>query len=160
MSQTMAKAKDLMHYWTTLNRVVEANLEAGQVGPPVFVRCTAAIAESIETMNDHMVEMISYVNDWLSASVCRVYALGTRTQGHLAISLEYQSGCAALLVLALGHNQPQIDLSILGSSGAIYHREMIHPSKDGSLKPKVADNMRKIMIAVDQSLVTGKPVDL
>jgi hypothetical protein len=129
-----------MQYWITLNRAVEANLEAGRVGQPVFVRCTAAIADS--------------------ASVCRVYALGTQVQGHLATSLEYQSGETALLVLALDHNRPQIDLIILGSSGAIYHRELVQPPKDGSLKPKVTDQVQKIMIAIDQSLATGKPVNL
>ena len=149
-----------MHYWTTLNRAVEANLEAGRVGQPVFVRCTAAMAESTETMKDQLAEMIYYVNGWLSASVCRVNALGAQAQGHLATSLEYQSGGTALLVVALGHTQPQIDLSILGSSGAIYHRELVQPPRDGLLRPKVTDQVQQIMIAIDQSLSTGKPVDL
>jgi hypothetical protein len=118
------------------------------------------MAESTETMKDHMAEMIYYVNGWFSASVCRVYSLGAQAQGHFAISLEYQSGCAALLVVSVDHNRPQIDLSILGSGGAIYHREFVQPLRDGSLKPKVTDKVQKIMIAVDQSLVTGKPVDL
>ena len=149
-----------MQYWTTLNWTVEANLEAGRVGQPVFVRCTAAMAESAEIMKDQLAEMIYYVNGWLSASVCRVYALGAQVQGHLATSLEYQSGGTALLVLALDHNRPQIDLIILGSDGAIYHRELVQPPKDGSLTPKVTDQVQKIMIAVDQSLATGKPVNL
>jgi hypothetical protein len=160
MSQARRKAEVPMHYWTSLNRTVKVNLEASRVGQPVFVRCTAAMAESAETMKDHMAEMIYYVNGWLSASVCRVYALGTQAQGHFATSLEYQSGCTALLVLTLDHNRPQIDLSILGSGGAIYHRELVQPLRDGSLKPKVTDKVQKIMMAVDQSLVTGKPVDL
>lgn len=149
-----------MHYWTTLNRAVEANLEAGRVGQPVFVRCTAAMAESAESMKDQLAEMIYYVNGWLSASVCRVYALGAQTQGQLTTSLEYQSGGMALLVVALAHTRPQIDLSILGSGGAIYHRELVQPPRDGSLTPKVTGQVQQIMIAVDQSLATGKPVDL
>ena len=160
MSQVRRLAEEPMHYWTTLNRAVRTNLEAGRVGRPVFVRCTAAMAESAETMKNHLAEMIYYVNGWLSASVCRVYTLGAQAQGHFATSLEYQSGSTALLVVALDHNRPQIDLSILGSSGAIYHRELIQPSRDGSLKPKATDKVQKIMIAVDQSLATGQPVDL
>lgn len=149
-----------MRYWTTLNRTVGATLAAGRVGRPVFVRCTAALAESAETMKDHLAEMIYYVNGWLSASVRRVYVQGAQAQGHLVTSLEYQTGCSALLVLALAYNQPHIDLSILGSGGAIYHREVVQPSRDGWLKPEVTDKVTKIMIAVDQSLATGKPVDL
>jgi hypothetical protein len=111
-------------------------------------------------MKDHLAEMIYYVNGWLAASVCRVYAIGGQAQGHVVISLEYDSGCAALLACGLDHKQPQIDLIILGSNGAIYHRELIQPLRDGLLTPKVIDNLQQIMIAVDQSLTTGQPVDL
>jgi hypothetical protein len=149
-----------MQYWIALNRAVEANLAKGQVGQPVFVRCTAVVAESVETMKDHLAEMIYYVNGWLAASVCRVYAIGGQAQGHVVISLEYDSGCAALLACGLDHKQPQIDLIILGSNGAIYHRELIQHLRDGLLTPKVIDNLQQIMIAVDQSLTTGQPVDL
>lgn len=149
-----------MQYWIALNRAVETNLAKGQVGQPVFVRCTAAVAERVETISDHLAEMIYYVNGWLKASVCRVYAMGGQSQGHVVISLEYDSGCTALLACALDHKQPQIDLTILGSRGAIYHRELIQPLRDGSLKPKVIDHLHQIMVAVDQSLATKQPVDL
>ncbi len=149
-----------MLYWTTLNQTVEANLEAGRVGKPVFVRCTAVMVESAEIMKDQLSEMIYYVNGWFSSSVRRVYVLGAQVHSHLATSLEYQSGGTALLVLALDHDQPQVDLIVLGSSGAIYHREFVQPVRDGSLTPKVTDQVQKIMIAVDQSLATGKPINL
>ncbi len=160
MSQTTSKVEESMQYWTTLNQAVEANLEAGRVGQLVFVRWTAAMVESAEMMKDQLAEMIYYVNGWFSSSVCRVYVLGAQVQSHLATSLEYQSGGTALLVLALDHNQPQVDLIVLGSSGAIYHREFVQPVRDGSLTPKVTDQVQKIMIAVDQSLATGKPINL
>jgi hypothetical protein len=160
MFQVRREDEEPRHYWTNLNRAVGANLEAGRVGCPVFIRCTAAMAESGETMKDHLAEMIYYVNGWLSDSVCRVYTLGAKAQGHFATSLEYQSGSTALLVVALDHNRPQIDLSILGSSGAIYHREFIQPSRDGSLEPIATDKVQKIMNAIDRSLTTKKPVDL
>jgi hypothetical protein len=118
------------------------------------------MVESAEMMKDQLAEMIYYVNGWFSSSVCRVYALGAQVHCHLATSLEYQSGGTALLVLALDHNQPQVDLIILGSSGAIYHREFVQPARDGSLTPKVTDQVQKIMIAIDQSLATGKPINL
>ncbi len=160
MSQTTSKVEEWMQYWITLNQAVEANLKASRVGQPVFVRCTAAMVESAEMMKDQLAEMIYYVNGWFSSSVCRVYALGTQVQSHLATSLEYRSGGTAFLVLALDHDQPQVDLIVLGSSGAIYHREFVQPARDGSLTPKVTDQVQKIMIAVDQSLATGKPINL
>ena len=149
-----------MQYWITLNQAVETNVAKGQVGQPVFVRCTAAIAERVETIKDHLTEMIYYVNRWLATSVCRVYAIGGQAKGHIVISLEYNSGCTALLACGLDYKQPQIDLIILGSRGAIYHRELIQPLTDGLLSPKVIDNLQQIMVAVDQSLATGQPVDL
>ena len=153
-------AETYMQYWITLNRAVKADLAKCQVGHPVFVRCTAAVAECVETMKDHLAEMIYYVNGWLAASVCRVYALGGQAQGHVVTSLEYDSGCAALLACALDHTQPQIDLIILGSKGAMYHRNLIQPLRDGLLRPKVIDNLQQIMVAIDQSLATGQPVNL
>jgi hypothetical protein len=153
-------AEEYMQYWITLNRTVEASLAKGQVGQPVFVRCTAAVAECVETMKDHLAEMIYYVNGWLTASVCRVYALGEQAQGHVVTSLEYDAGYAALLACTLDHKQPQIDLIILGSNGAMYHRNLIQPLRDGLLKPKVIDNLQQIMVAIDQSLATGQPVHL
>jgi hypothetical protein len=149
-----------MQYWVALNRAVEVNLAKGYVGQPVFVRCTAAVAERVETIKDHLAEMIYYVNGWLTASIWRVYAMGKQAQGHVVISLEYDSGCSALLTCALEHKLPQIDLTILGSSGAIYHQELILPPRDDSLTPKAMDQMQLLMIAVDQSLATGQPVDL
>jgi hypothetical protein len=149
-----------MQYWVTLNRAVEATLAKSQVGQPVFVRCTAAIAECVETLNDHLAEMIYYVNGWLTASIRRVYAIGERAQGHVIVSLEYDSGHAALLACTLNFKQPQIDLIILGSRGAIYHREVIQPIKDGVLKPKEVDHLQEIMAAVSQSLATRQPIAL
>ena len=149
-----------MQYWVALNRAVEVNLAKEYVGQPVFVRCTAAVAERVETIKDHLAEMIYYVNGWLTASIRRVYAMGKQAQGHVVISLEYDSGGSALLTCALEHKLPQIDLTILGSSGAIYHQELILPPRDDSLTPEVMDHMQQLMIAVDQSLATGQPVDL
>lgn len=149
-----------MQYWVTLNQAVKTNLAKGQVGQPVFVRCTAAIAKNVEMVKDHLAEMIAYINGWLAASICRVYATEGPTQGHIAISLEYESGCAAILACTLDHNQPQIDLIILGSSGAIYHRELFQSCREGLLKPKVIDNLQQIMVAVDQSLASRQPVEL
>ena len=149
-----------MQYWVTLNRAVETNLAKSQVGQPVFVRCTAAIAECVETLNDHLAEMIYYVNGWLAASIHRVYAIGERAQGHVIVSLEYDAGHGALLACTLDCKQPQIDLIILGSRGAIYHREVIQPLKDGILKPKVVDHLQETMVAVNQSLATRQPIAL
>ena len=104
--------------------------------------------------------MIYYVNGWLAPPVHRVYAIGEQAQGHIVISLEYNSGSAALLACGLGHKQPQIDLIILGSNGAIYHRELIQPLRDGLLRPKIVDNLEQIMVAVAKSLASQHSVDL
>ncbi|GAH43115.1 unnamed protein product, partial [marine sediment metagenome] len=69
MFQSTSKVEESMQYWTILNQAVEANLEAGRVGKPVFVRCTAAMVESAEMMKDQLAEMIYYVNGWFSSSV-------------------------------------------------------------------------------------------
>ena len=150
----------MMPYWATLQQTVAATLKTGRIGSPVFVRCTASMAESPERLMAHFAQVAGSVNAWLADSAQRVYALGPAESGHLSVTLTYRSGRSAVLTVASAHDHPQIDLAILGSKGAIYHREQIDPVRDGSLEPRLPDQMDVLVRAVKGSLATGQVVSL
>jgi hypothetical protein len=158
-----------VNYLTVLNQTVDANLKSGRVGTPVFVRWTASIAQSNDLLKTQLAEMATYTGRWLSADLCRLYATGTESQGHLALALEYVSGSSALLALTLAHNRPSIALAIYGTHGALYHNEFIVPIRDGSLSPlQTSRNAESgfdqepplILAAIEQSLARLQPIEV
>jgi hypothetical protein len=118
--------------------------------------------------------MTAYTGGWLSASLRRLYATGTESQGHLSLALDYVTGSSALLALTLAHNRPHMALAIYGSHGALYHNEFIAPLRDGSLSPLQAgggagnglaenafDQDQLVFLnAIEQSLALQQPVEL
>jgi len=65
-----------MYDWTVLNQTVSKSLAGGQVGTPLFVRWTAAAAQSTPELKPLLAEMSAYAESWLSARPRRVYATG------------------------------------------------------------------------------------
>jgi len=147
-----------MNYWNTLKQAIQTTLNTGRVGTPVFVRCTAALAGPAEPLSQTAAAMASDINTWLAASPARLYALGSPDQGHVTVSLEYPSGCTALLSLALAQARPQIDLAVFGSKGAIYHTEAIQPLPDDQLTPQLPPTLSALTKAIERSLAQGAPV--
>ncbi len=146
-----------MNYWYVLNHGVTTTLQSGRVGQPVFVRCTAAVAESTDAIRDHLAEMVAAVNGWFSNTPDRVYAQGAENQGLCTVTLAYPTGATAILSVVLEHHDPQLDLIVLGSRGAIYHNESIRPLRDGSLTPQPVAEVAAIMQAIAASLASGEP---
>jgi hypothetical protein len=149
-----------MSYWHMLSQTVAATCQSGQIGTPVFVRCTAALAEEVGTIRNDLAQIVQDINEWLAAFPRRLYASGSPERGQISLTLEYPSGPTALVALSLAHAQPQVDLTVLGSQGAIYHHQLIQPARDGPLKLQSADSAQRILAAIEQSLTAGSPIDL
>lgn len=157
-----------MNYLTILNQTVNASLNSGRIGTPVFVRWTASVAESKSALKMQLAEMAAYTGCWLSAGLHRIYATGTESQQHLSLTLEYDTGSSGLLALTLAHNHPHMSLAIYGSHGALYHNEFISPIRDGSLSrlqvgcdENVFDqDPRVFRDAIEQSLALYQPIAL
>lgn len=147
-----------MNYWQTLSQAVETTCQFGRIGRPVFVRWTIVLPNQPEPIRDILAALVAYIDLWLSASAGRVYSLGSADFGQLTVSLEYPSGVGALLCLTLGPGQPHVDLTILGSSGAIYHKEFLQPVDDQALIIQMSGQNRMILQAIDRSLLSGQPV--
>jgi hypothetical protein len=158
-----------MNYLAVLNVAVNANLDNGRIGVPVFVRWTAAVAESKDVLKWQLAEMTACTSRWLAADLHRLYATGTEAQGHLSLALEYATGSSALVALTLAHDRPHVNLAVYGNDGAIYHKDFIVPIRDGNIAPHFAtgntesglvQNALVCLQAIEESLTANRPVEL
>ena len=149
-----------MGYWDELDQAVQTTVRLDRIGTPVFVRCTAATAESVGTIQGHLALLVSSVNKWFGAAPARLYALRTSDGAHLSVTLEYPPGFSAVLSVSPGHARPEIDLVVLGSRGAIYHHDTVQPVAEATLAVLESDGVQPIMAAIERSCTLGNPVEL
>ncbi len=155
-----------MYDWTVLNQTVSETLAGGSVGKPVFVRWTAAAAQKPPELKPLLAEMSAYAESWLSARPRRVYATGSSDAGHLSLALEYANGRSALLAISLAHDQPSMNLIILGARGAIYQSDAEVTARAGILVAGTNERRQnasllstpRMVSAIDKSLFTKQPV--
>ena len=157
-----------MYDWTVLNQTVSETLAGGAVGEPVFVRWTAAAAQSTPELKPLLAEMSAYAETWLSARPRRVYATGSADAGHLSLALEYANGQSALLAISLAHDHPTMNLIILGARGAIYQADSEVTARAGNLAGGTDEGLQhsavlstsQMVAAIDKSLFSKQPVSL
>ncbi len=155
-----------MYDWTVLNQTVSETIAAGSVGAPVFVRWTAAAAQSTPELKPLLAEMSACAENWLSARPRRVYATGSADAGHLSLALEYANGQSALLAISLAHDHPSMNLIILGARGAIYQTDSEVTARAGNLAGGMDERLlqsallstSQMVAAIDKSLFSKQPV--
>src|SRR5947209_19151987 len=81
----------------SLHRSVQAALDAGHVGVPVFVRCVAHTAPDREGLTEALERVAAVAGAWLKAPARRVYAQGGVETGQLTATLQYTGGQSALV---------------------------------------------------------------
>lgn len=157
-----------MYDWTVLNHTVSESLAGGHVGAPVFVRWTAAAANSGRELKPLLAEMCAYAGSWLSAGPSRLYATGEEADGHLSLALEYDNGASALLAITLTNGRPCMNLAVLGARGAIYHTDSTILSRadgtasefDTEILSSAALSLEETVAAIERSLAASLPVPL
>ena len=155
-----------MYDWTVLNQTVSETLAGDAVGEPVFVRWTAATAQSNPELKPLLAEMSTCAESWLSARPRRVYATGSADAGHLSLALEFENGQSALLAISLAHDHPSMNLIILGARGAIYQAdpdviartETLAGDSDESPQQSALLSTSQMVAAIDKSLFSQQPV--
>ena len=149
-----------MNYWEALQQSVRSCIQAGQIGTPVFVRCTAITADTQDVILSQAAGVIMCLNDWFSSVPAQIYAVGQETSGHCAVTLQYPTGATAILSVSLDHSQPNIDLTVIGSEGAAYHSQTIQTLRDGSLMPLKSGELESVVGAIRSSLSLNRPVEI
>ena len=155
-----------MYDWTVLSQTVSETLASGTVDTPLFVRWTAAAAQSTPELKPLLAEMSACAETWLSARPRLLYATGSPDAGHLSLSLEYENGQSALLAISLAHSRPSMNLIILGARGAIYQAdpEVIACAQtlagDTDERPQQSAHLStsQMVAAIDKSLFSQQPV--
>lgn len=151
-------------YMGQLDQTVTVALTEQRIGMPVFVRWTAALAESNALLSTGLAEMVHSVTDWLGAPLSQLYATGLEDDGHLCLALTYETGVTAIVALTLAHDQPQSNLAIYGNRGAIYHHEIINIPKVpcDSLRGEKNDRAmyKTILAAIDEATSSRQPITL
>jgi hypothetical protein len=149
-----------------LQRTVQAALDAGHVGVPVFVRCVALTSPDPGGLAEALGQMVAVAGLWLGAPARRVYVQGSALAGQITATLQYAGGQSALVSVSPipGNGAPRIDLLLLGSTGALSHEgRALSPAQlavagtpTGPL-PELPEALRH---ALERSQSTGAPVSI
>jgi hypothetical protein len=150
----------------SLQRSVQAALDAGHVGVPVFARCVAQTAADPGGLAEALGQMVAVAGLWLGAPACRVYVQGSALAGQITATLQYAGGQTALVSVSPtpADGASRIDLLLLGNTGALSHEgSALSPAQlaaagtpPGPL-PALPEALRH---ALERSLSTGAPVSI
>lgn len=149
-----------MTYWETLSQTIQSTIKTDRIGTPVFVRCTAALVDDVADLTHAIGMMVHEFCKWFVLSPNRVYAVGSLDRDQMTVTLEFSSGAMALLTVVLTRQMPQIDLTILGNQGAIYHAEPVQPMVLREIPDQLDEAVFDIVMAIEKSLYVKEPVDL
>ena len=146
-----------LSYWDSLSKSIHAAIKTGRVGTPVFVRWTVLAARNASQVESILGEMSIRVREWLGADLDKLYALGKVDSGSVSLNLEFAKGQTALLTAGLSHNHTEVDLTLLGSDGGIYHHEFPFEPRDGSFDVQLDEEAVQLITQIRASLHSGKP---
>jgi predicted dehydrogenase len=146
-----------MTAFTDLDRAVQQALASGRLGPAVFVRCLVQSPDAPGSALPTLVRAATTIRGWLGQPVVRVYALGSPDGSQVSLTLEFRDGGTALV--SWSHGPPRgdgVDLTVLGSRGALYHDAGAAEAWDAvaGSTPGTDPGLRS---AIEQSLRSGKP---
>jgi predicted dehydrogenase len=91
-----------------LDRAVRATLAAGRIGQPVFVRCHLAGLPGLSRARD-------LAAGWIGSRPVREHVLPS------AVAVQFANGASAVVSESVHSHLPDIDLTVLGTRGAVYH---------------------------------------
>jgi hypothetical protein len=150
----------------SLQRSVQAALDTGHVGVPVFVRCVAQTSPDRAGLTEALGQAVAVAGSWLGAPARRVYVQGSVSAGQITATLEYAGGQSALVSVSPtpAEGAPRIDLLLLGSIGALYHEgSALSPAQLAAAGtpyaplPELPEGLRR---ALEQSMSTKAPVSV
>jgi len=109
--------------WPALQAVIRKAVAEGRLGRPVFARAFVTGGSAPEEAREALAAMTAMANGWFGAEGEAVRALGDDASTHLCSLLRWPGGQSALLSVGPGSpGSRRLDLTLLGSHGAIYYR--------------------------------------
>jgi hypothetical protein len=140
-----------------LHRTVRTTLAGKRVGRPVFVRYTLHGPEQGDALVSRLAQLTAVVRDWLGQPLERVHAVGSATDGQVALTLQFRDGATALVSFARGRPQGKgADVLVLGNHGALYHDAgSDNPREEAGDLPDPPEPPLRTL--VERALRSGKP---
>ena len=109
--------------WQDLQIRIQKVLSDGRLGRPSFARAFAQATGGPQEARATLAAMTAMANAWFGADASVLYAAGGEESGHLVSLLRWPGGQSAVLSVGPGGPGPaRLDLTLLGSRGAIYYR--------------------------------------
>jgi hypothetical protein len=111
-----------MAYLARLRDAVLAELAAGRLGEPVFVREILAVSPDHGHLLRAAAEGVAFAAEALRAPAESLLALGSVEAGHLSVQADHARGLSSLVAVAVERGgSPRLDLLLLGSRGSLHH---------------------------------------
>jgi len=108
--------------WSALRVVIQTAVAEGRLGKPTFARAFVRgtpPSDAKETLES----LTALADGWFGAEGKVVRRLGEEASGHLVALLRWPDGQSALLSVGPGiPGSRRLDLTLLGSLGAVYYR--------------------------------------
>ena len=109
--------------WNALQASIQKVLSEGRLGRPSFARGFAQAAGGPQEATAALAAMTAMANAWFGAEAGVVHLAGGEASQHLVSLLRWPEGQSAIFSIAPGGSGPaRLDLTLLGSRGAVYYR--------------------------------------
>ena len=149
-----------LNYWDSISAAVQSAIDSGRVGVPVFVRWTVLRAVDNRGVDRILSTMAGRVSSWFESEPHRLYTLGSPDTPSASLSLTFPDGPTALLVSGSGDHRNEVDLTLLGNQGAIYHHEFPTEAVVGLLEPQLDPSTDRLLEVIHASRQSGRPVSM
>ena len=151
-----------MSYYTEVEAAVAAAVRTGRIGQLVAVRAFFQLSADHGHLLGIAAEGVRRASAWFDAPPRAVYAVGGPTLGQVCVLADFRDGQTALLTAAtrIADGPPTADVLVIGNHGTLHWDAAANapadlPAYDAE---QLSDGGRKLIAAIERSLVTGASV--
>ena len=146
----------------SLQQSVQSVIDTGQIGSPVFLRCMIQIPIAGEDIVPATAALATLANTWIPSEAERIYVQKSADAIQSTAMIQYAGG----QTVTLSVNQiptdveASIDLILVGNKGVIYHETPMGRHRLMKSRIELNNGEESLMAVINQSIKTGKPVNL
>ncbi|MBL8179880.1 MAG: hypothetical protein JNK48_34690 [Bryobacterales bacterium] len=143
-----------MHYLLWLDPVIGTRIEAGTIGPVVFVRAHLELTADHGLLARTAAAGLESAGRWVRSEPKSVYVQGGPKAGYLNLTVEFVNGACALLCAEAAHSEPAVQLLLVGRNGTLRYDDFPQPEQ---LRDAPAPAQASIAW-IEEAVRSGKPV--
>jgi hypothetical protein len=145
----------------SLQQSVQAVIDGGRIGSPVFLRCLLQLPIESDEVVQSVAALATLANTWMPSSPEQLYVQGSPDAVQSTAMIQYEGGQTANLSINRipAERAGSVDLILIGNKGVIYHQTPM-----GRQHPMISkielDGDEPLTDIIDDAIKTGKPVKL